>query len=248
MGFSIGGFKVSLNPMDHLQQSLGLGKTALDLLSGSGGQSADMMSTLARLNAATSGNVVPGQAGGAQQVSPAEVEQLLRGLRELAQKDPTALKQALEKNPELAQLLAMLLSQGVGQQPAPAAPAAPAGGGHAAGGGGHAAGGGGGGHKGGIHVDGANGFLWKPVSDSDGRLAVLTPERFTGNVAQVVLKDQAGNVLETGRHGGVGNGGREHFRFSKPGGAYPPGVTVEVRMRNGGTESYPIAQPSQRYD
>lgn len=109
-------------------------------------------------------------------------------------------------------------------------------------------GGGGGGTKGGIHVDGPNGFLWKPVSDSNGKLAVLLPKGMTGDIASVVLKDANGQVIEKGRMTGVGNGDREHFRFSRPGADYPEGVTVEVQLKDGSVKTYTIDNPGQRYD
>ncbi|MCK6552015.1 hypothetical protein L6R52_39655, partial [Myxococcota bacterium] len=92
------------------------------------------------------------------------------------------------------------------------------------------------------------GFLWKPVSDSDGRLAILTPEKLTGQIAGVSVKDPSGRVIESGRPAGVGNGDREHFRFSRPGGAFPPGSVVEIKLKNGETVNYTIPNPSERYD
>lgn len=76
--------------------------------------------------------------------------------------------------------------------------------------------GGGGGSKNGNPLPGAPvGFLWKPISDSTGKLAVLYPENL-GRGCTV-----AG---ESGRDGGVGNGDRWHARFSKPGAAYGDNV------------------------
>ena len=96
--------------------------------------------------------------------------------------------------------------------------------------------------------DGAEGFLYKPVSDSSGNLVVLLPSSYTGNIAGVVLKDEAGAELGEGTYGGVGNGGREHFRFPQPGGEYPSNLTVEVRFKDGSIQTYLIADSSQRYD
>lgn len=97
-------------------------------------------------------------------------------------------------------------------------------------------------------VDGANGFLFKPISDTQGKLVILTPEELTGKVTGVILKDSAGNVLEKGTSGGVGNGGREHFRYSKPGPQYPSNLVVEVQLAGGGSKTYSIPDPSKRYD
>ena len=77
-------------------------------------------------------------------------------------------------------------------------------------------GGGGFGSKGGNPLPGAPaGFLWKPQSDSTGKLAVLYPSKL-GRGCTV--------NGESGSDGGVGNGNRIHYRFSKPGGAYGTNV------------------------
>lgn len=90
------------------------------------------------------------------------------------------------------------------------------------------------------------GFLFKPVSDSDKKLAVLLPPRLTGLATGVRLVGPDGDILETGRYTGNGNGGREHFRFNKPGGDYPDGLTVEVLLRTGEVVRYLIEESSER--
>ncbi len=104
------------------------------------------------------------------------------------------------------------------------------------------------GSRGGIRVDGPQGFLFKPVSDSDGKLVVLLPKKFSGKVKSLVIRDSTGKVIDKGRATGIGNGDREHFRFKKAGASYPPNVTVEVTLEDGTTKSWPIGDPSQRYD
>lgn len=99
-----------------------------------------------------------------------------------------------------------------------------------------------------IKVDGPGGFLWKPVSDSDGRLAVLAPPSLAGRVASCVVKDTDGNVIERGRFTGNGNGDRDHFRFTRQGSAYPAGCTVEFQLKDGTTKSYTIKDPAMRND
>ncbi len=99
-----------------------------------------------------------------------------------------------------------------------------------------------------IPMDGPNGFLFKPVSDSDGKLAVLLPERMTGRAESVVIKDATGNVLDRGRFTGVGNGDREHLRFSKPGERYGQNVIVEITLKDGRKVQYQIPDPSKRHD
>lgn len=90
------------------------------------------------------------------------------------------------------------------------------------------------------------GFLFKPISDSDGKLAVLLPPRLSGLVKSVTLVGPNGEILETGRYAGNGNGGREHFRFSKPGGQYPDGLTVEVTLATSELVKYFIRETSER--
>lgn len=97
-------------------------------------------------------------------------------------------------------------------------------------------------------ADGADGFLFKPISDTQGKLVVLLPKEFTGKISKVVLRDMTGKELESGQSGGVGNNGREHFRYNKPGGSYPPNIFVEVQLTGGGVKTYSIADPSKRYD
>lgn len=98
-----------------------------------------------------------------------------------------------------------------------------------------------------VKVPGAgSGFLWKPISDSDGKLAVLLPPSLTGKVSGVRVLSPAGEVLANGRHGGIGNGDREHFRFDRPGGAFPSGAIVEVTLKTGEVKRIEIAEPSSR--
>ena len=91
-----------------------------------------------------------------------------------------------------------------------------------------------------------DGFLWKPVSETTGKLVTLFPPEMTGQIAGVTLRDANGQILEQGDYASVANGGREHFRFDRPGGAYPPGVTVEVQLKDGSTKNYPIPDPAMR--
>jgi hypothetical protein len=100
----------------------------------------------------------------------------------------------------------------------------------------------------GTTFDGAEGFLFKPISENDKKLVVLLPAILTGDISKVLLKDKDGNEVESGRMTSVANGGREHFRFNKPGADYPKDLTVEVTMKDGSIKTYKIPDPSQRYD
>jgi hypothetical protein len=95
---------------------------------------------------------------------------------------------------------------------------------------------------------GADGFLWKPESEKDKKLVVLLPPRLSGMVANVRLMGPSGEELETGRYSGNGNGGREHFRFSRAGGSYPDGLTVEAKLTTGEIVRFNIGETSSRSD
>ncbi len=97
-------------------------------------------------------------------------------------------------------------------------------------------------------IDGSEGFLWKPVSDTTGKLVVLLPSKWTGDIDEVVLKNEAGKIIDRGKFTSVANGEREHYRFDKPGKRYPENVTVEVTFNNGKTQQYTIPKPGKRYD
>ncbi len=97
-------------------------------------------------------------------------------------------------------------------------------------------------------LDGSEGFLFKPVSDSDGKLAILMPADLAGDVVEVLLKDPEGKKIEEGRYGGNGNGGRDHYRFNRAGGDYPENLVVEAVLKNGSSKTWDIPSPSQRYD
>jgi hypothetical protein len=97
-------------------------------------------------------------------------------------------------------------------------------------------------------LDGPEGFLFKPVSDTTGNLVILLPHALKEQVESVILKNSAGEVLDQGNDGGYGNGDRQHFRFSKPGSEYPEQLTVEVKLEGGQKKVYLIEDPSLRYD
>lgn len=96
-------------------------------------------------------------------------------------------------------------------------------------------------------LDGSGEFLWKPVSESDGKLVVLIPSALTGMVAGVSIQTKDGKVVEEGSFKGVANGGREHFRFSKDGGSYPDGVIVVIKLNDGTEKRIVINETSDRF-
>lgn len=93
---------------------------------------------------------------------------------------------------------------------------------------------------------GSGGFLYKPVSDTTGKLVVLMPSKLAGMIAGVKIYDPSGNLLESGRHTGNGNGGRDHYRFKKTGAAYPDGLFVEATLTTGDKVVYRIKETSNR--
>ena len=97
-------------------------------------------------------------------------------------------------------------------------------------------------------MDGPDGFLYKPVSSQDGKLAVIMSSALAPLVEQVRLVSRAGDVLEQGRDMGIGEGARRNFRFSKQGSAYPNDLYVEALLTDGTTRKFLIPDSSQRYD
>jgi len=92
------------------------------------------------------------------------------------------------------------------------------------------------------------GFLWKPVSEKDGKLAILLPPHLTGKVKSVrILSPDGKTTIGRGSSAGVGNGDREHFRFSKPGSHFPDGCKVEITLNDGTKRLVEIPETSERY-
>ena len=90
------------------------------------------------------------------------------------------------------------------------------------------------------------GFLWKPKSESNGRLVVLLPRQYTGKVSGVFVSDSSGKPVETGVSTGVHNGGREHFRFSRHGSAYGNNVYVVADLNDGGSVHWVVPRGANR--
>jgi len=100
----------------------------------------------------------------------------------------------------------------------------------------------------GSKLRGSGQFLWKPVSDKDGNLAILIPSKLTGKIKSVVvLSPDKSKVLGRGSYSGVGNGNREHFRFSKSGGEYPDKSIALVTLKDGSKQYVTIRDSSSRY-
>lgn len=78
----------------------------------------------------------------------------------------------------------------------------------------------------------SNQFVYKPVSDSKGRLVVVVPSRFTGSTRAVQILDAKGNVVESGQYRNSGNGNRGNWDFSRQGQQYAGG-TVRIVLDDG---------------
>ncbi len=93
-----------------------------------------------------------------------------------------------------------------------------------------------------------DGFLFKPVSESDGNLAILLPSSMSGQVTSLTISDSDGTVLESGNSMGDYDDGRPLYRFSEPGGSYPDNIVVTATLSDGTEYTYNIASPEQRYE
>jgi len=101
--------------------------------------------------------------------------------------------------------------------------------------------------SGSLGVTGASGgFLWKPVSESNGKLIVLLPDQYTGSISTVFIAESDGTVVEQGSFVGVFNGGRAHYRFSQVGAAYGTGIYVVADLEDGTTVNWYVANGGTR--
>lgn len=101
----------------------------------------------------------------------------------------------------------------------------------------------------GTTFDGADGFLFKPQSSTDNKLAILMPELLAHQVLSLLVKDENGNTLEEGRSTGYGDlGTREKFAFTKSGGDYGKNLSVQALLTDGTVKEWKIPDPTQRYD
>jgi hypothetical protein len=89
-------------------------------------------------------------------------------------------------------------------------------------------------------------FLWKPVSESDGKLVILLPTSISASSVSISGPSGSDTVQKGGRNGSRGNGQREHYRFDKSGKDMQGPVQVTVALENGGTKTINIAKPAER--
>ncbi|RMG43662.1 MAG: hypothetical protein D6719_03355 [Candidatus Dadabacteria bacterium] len=98
--------------------------------------------------------------------------------------------------------------------------------------------------------DGQDGFLWKPVSESTGKLVVLLPSGFFASSVTIIRADGSKVKGGKGVESGIANGFRQHWRFSKPGRGYPNNVLVKAVQTYGGsgTVCWKIKRSAARND
>ena len=95
---------------------------------------------------------------------------------------------------------------------------------------------------------GGDGFLYKPVAESNGNLAILLPASLEGSISSLDLIDSSGNVVESGDSQGTYHDGRPLYRFNEPGSSYPDGLKVTLNLTDGTTKEYYIPESSDRWE
>ena len=86
---------------------------------------------------------------------------------------------------------------------------------------------------------GPTGTVWKPKSEKDHKLVILTPNSW--RAMAISIRQMDGTLIETGSSCKRTNGNRCTYRFGKAGGAYPKPCILRI-----GTTNYRIANGAQR--
>jgi hypothetical protein len=89
-------------------------------------------------------------------------------------------------------------------------------------------------------------FLWKPKSESDGKLVILLPTSISARSITISGPNVNETVNKGGRNGKRANGQREHFRFGRGGADMKGPVQVTVQLESGQTKTMNIANPAER--
>jgi len=90
-------------------------------------------------------------------------------------------------------------------------------------------------------------FVWKPISENDGRLVVLLPRAYTGRVTMAYIVREDGSFVESGRFSGdTHNGNRAHYRFSRPGADYGNRLFLVAVMNDGEVVHWFIPEGARR--
>ncbi len=85
------------------------------------------------------------------------------------------------------------------------------------------------------------GIVWKPVSEGNHKLVILTPTSY-GNPGATVL-DTNNQAIEAGSYVGHTNGNRATYRFGRRGGDFPAPCRVKI-----GSSIFTVGQPDSRYN
>ncbi len=94
---------------------------------------------------------------------------------------------------------------------------------------------------------GSDVFLWKPVSESTGKLVILYPNKYFGNTKSAAVYTASGQVeTQSNLHTETHNGNRPHYRFSKPGSAYGENVKTVLTLKDGSTITWDIGDGGNR--
>ena len=92
---------------------------------------------------------------------------------------------------------------------------------------------------------GSEEFLWKPESESNGKLVVLLPSSLRGQVSSCTISGSFGS--ENGSFAGdTHNGNRPHYRFSNHGSQYGTDITVSAKLHDGATRTWSIPNGANR--
>jgi hypothetical protein len=97
-------------------------------------------------------------------------------------------------------------------------------------------------------IDGPKGFEFSPASNASQRLTITLPETVTGNISQLLIKDQDGKTLEEKKTSDTQLEGRESYTLKQQGSLYPKNIIVEVQLKSGEIQSYVIEDPGKEYD
>jgi len=95
-------------------------------------------------------------------------------------------------------------------------------------------------------LEGSQRFLWKPVSDTTGKIVVLLPAKHN-EVAN------SGGKLKVNdkyfRYSSIANGNRSHWRGGAPGSSYGSNISVVLEAKDGSkVDSWVVANGSKRSD
>lgn len=104
-----------------------------------------------------------------------------------------------------------------------------------------------------LFLEHKDGFLWKPVSESNSNLVVLLPAQYTGSIEKRMelhrtFPTTETSLLESGFFAYDNkNGNRSHFRFNSTGKKYGQNVYVVVKLLSGTTLVWTIPNGGNRY-